>query len=70
MHGWLCVRKRQTASLTKPGGMRVQYEDFDVSIEALTGRVYCVAVLQSPAGEAQESVEFPLSFIPIQVPIF
>ncbi len=69
MHGWLCVRKRHAASRTIPGGMRVQYKDFDVSIEALTGRAYRLIVFQSPTGKAQESVEPPLSFIPIQTTI-
>lgn len=45
----------------------MQYEDFDVSIEALSGRAYRVAVLQSPAGEAQESVEFPFDTLALQL---
>lgn len=44
----------------------MQYEDFDVSIEALSGRAYRVAV-QSPAGEAQESVEFPFDTLALQL---
>ncbi|MCA9973480.1 MAG: SUMF1/EgtB/PvdO family nonheme iron enzyme, partial [Anaerolineales bacterium] len=45
----------------------MQYEDFDVSIEALAGRDYRVAVLQSPAGEAQESVTFPFDSIALEL---
>ncbi len=45
----------------------MQYEDFDISIEPLAGRTYRVAVLQSPAGEAQESVEFPFDTLALQL---
>ena len=45
----------------------MQYEDFDVSIEAATGRAYQVNVLHSPAGEAREVVEFPFDSVALQL---
>ena len=43
----------------------MQYEDFDVSIEATSGRAYRVAVLHSPAGQAHETVTFPFDKVAI-----
>lgn len=47
----------------------MQYEDFDVSIEAAAGggRSYRVAVLHSPAGEAQETVDFPFDTLALKL---
>jgi glutamine cyclotransferase len=45
----------------------VQYEDFDVSLEAISGRSYRVSVLRSPAGEAEEIAEFPFDTIALQL---
>jgi formylglycine-generating enzyme required for sulfatase activity len=45
----------------------VQYEDFDVALEAVSGRTYRIAVLRSPAGEAQETVNFPFDQIALQL---
>lgn len=47
----------------------MQYEDFDVSIEAAAGgeRSYRIAVLHSPAGEAQETVEFPFDTVALKL---
>ena len=45
----------------------MQYEDFDVSIEAIAGRTYRVAVLHSPAGEAQETVDFPFDAVALKL---
>ncbi|MGB4818728.1 MAG: hypothetical protein WBP33_06395, partial [Saprospiraceae bacterium] len=45
----------------------MQYEDFDVSIEATSGRAYRVAVLHSPAGQAHETVTFPFDTVALQL---
>ncbi len=45
----------------------MQYEDFDISLEIVSGRTCRVTVLRSPAGEAQETVEFPFDAIARQL---
>ena len=45
----------------------MQYEDFDISIEAAGGRTYQVVVLHSPAGEAREMVDFPFDDLKLKL---
>jgi formylglycine-generating enzyme required for sulfatase activity len=45
----------------------VQYDDFDVTIDAVEGRSYRISVLQSPAGEAQETIDFPFDTVALQL---
>lgn len=45
----------------------MQYEDFEISLEMIEGNSYRVAVLRSPAGEAQETVVFPFDTIALQL---
>ena len=45
----------------------MQYDNFDVTIDAVEGRSYRISVLQSPAGEAQELVSFPFDTINLQL---
>ncbi|MBK7179574.1 MAG: hypothetical protein IPH82_20755 [Chloroflexi bacterium] len=45
----------------------MQYEDFVVSIEAISSRAYRVAVLHSRTGEAQETVTFPFVTVALQL---
>ena len=45
----------------------MQYEDFDISIEAVAGRTYQVVVLHSPAGEAREMVDFPFDDLKLKL---
>lgn len=40
-------------------GTDIAYLDFDIEISAGSGRDYPIAVVQSPAGEAQETMHFP-----------
>ena len=46
---------------------RVQYQDFDVSIELIAGRSYPIAVLHSPAGEAAEVADFPFDAVAVKL---
>lgn len=45
----------------------MHYADFDVSLEAVENRTYRIAVLHSPAGEAQEIVAFPLDTVALRL---
>jgi formylglycine-generating enzyme required for sulfatase activity len=45
----------------------MQYEDFDIAIQADTGRTYRIQLLRSPAGEAQETVTFPFDDLALQL---
>lgn len=45
----------------------MQYEDFDLRIEAVEGRTYRVTVLRSLAGDAQETVDFPFDTVALKL---
>ncbi|MBX3059954.1 MAG: SUMF1/EgtB/PvdO family nonheme iron enzyme [Anaerolineae bacterium] len=64
---WADVTASRAAHGNKTWRVPVQYEDFDVSIEALPGRDYRVVVHQSPAGKAQENVPFPFDTVALEL---